>query len=92
MPKVEKFANNTTFLRIIWKEVHNLTSSFKKGQSSRKIKMDKTKTIRKKDKLRVDVSLSQGKASEVTPKGEELSLTSSPEPKSLASPGGRIGA
>ena len=91
MPNLEKFANNTTFLRIIWKEVHNLTSSFKKGQSSRKIKMDKTKT-RKKDKLRVDVSLSHGKASEVTPKGEELSLTSSPEPKSLASPGGRIGA
>ena len=91
MRNVDRFANNTTFLRIIWKEVNNLTSTFKKhqGKSNRKILPEKK---RKKDKLKVEVGLnSQGKASEATPKGDDLSLVSSPEPKSLASPGGKAG-
>ena len=30
MPNIDKFAKNTTFLRIVWKEVNNLDGSFKK--------------------------------------------------------------
>ena len=81
MPNIDKFAKNTTFLRIIWKEVNSLASSFKKNITGVNRRQDSKRQIvkphtRKKDRLKVDVNLE--KKSEITPKGEIISSQSSP--------------
>ena len=70
MANTEKFSKNTTFLRIAWKEVNNLSGGQDKTSPAKKVKQQKLQQ-RQKTRLRIDVNNSQGRQSEATPIGQK---------------------